>query len=395
MALRENRILKEFLLTLQPEAKKFEVMDTELDGFGVRVSPKGKIAFIIRWSLRSRDGCETLGAFPKMTVAAARKKAAAHLGMVANGEDPRLEKKRLRAAQTVKEFMKDWLGKHVSQLSKKTIKDYTRIVTKVILPPLGTRLVADVTEKDALELHQSLAEHPRSANMALSVLSSAMSTAEEWKQRPRHTNPCMDVIRYDEEDRIRFLDEQEMAAFAAWLDMNEEKHAMPISQLRLLFMTGARPAEVKKLEWAWVDLEACVIRIPKGSHKTGRKTQSVRLVALGPNAVELLKGRAKRKLSKWVFPGKKGPYAGLECWWQRRRKTELAKMGLGDFRIYDLRHTFATKARLEGLDLDDVGDLLGHTTSRQTRRYAHIVPTKLRKDVGTVEGAMVAKTTAG
>ena len=168
-------------------------------------------------------------------------------------------------------------------------------------------------------------------------------------------------------------------------------------------MTGARLDEVKKLEWAWVDLEGGVICIPKGQHKTGRKTQKNRLVALGPNAVELLRARAKRRLSKWVFPGlgrgnrklskgvssrEDGPYCGLHSWWQRRRATELKNIGLGDFHIHDLRHTFATWARLKDVDLDAVGDLLGHTNSRQTRRYAHVMPTKLRADVGLVEQSM-------
>ena len=388
MALRQSEISKELLDGLKPESAAYEMMDTILEGFGVRVNPSGKIAFILRWSLRCRDGRGTLGAYPVMPVMAARKKAKTWIGMVANGEDPRLEKKRLRAAQTVKEFMKDWLSKHVSQLSKKTIKDYTRIVNKVIIPALGTRMVADVTEKDALELHQSLAAHPRSANMALAVLSSALSSAEEWKQRPKGSNPCLYIVRFEEEERTRSLSEVEMEAFTAFLDKNEEKHALPVAQLRLLLMTGARLDEVKRLEWAWVDLEAGVICIPKGQHKTGRKTQKNRLVALGPNAVELLRARAKRKLSKWVFPGKEAPYSGLHCWWQRRRQTELKKIGLGDFHIHDLRHTFATWARLKDVDLDAVGDLLGHTTSRQTRRYAHVMPTKLRADVGVVEQSM-------
>ena len=75
LALRQNHILKEFLVTLKPEEKSYEVMDTKLSGFGVRVSPKGKIAYIIRWSLRARDGRETIGAFPKMPVAAGQKAA--------------------------------------------------------------------------------------------------------------------------------------------------------------------------------------------------------------------------------------------------------------------------------------------------------------------------------
>ena len=82
----------------------------------------------------------------------------------------------------------------MARLAKKTIKDYTRVVNKVLIPALGSRMVADSGQKDALEIHQSLAAHPRSANFALSVLSSSLSSAEEWKQRPRNSNPCLDVV---------------------------------------------------------------------------------------------------------------------------------------------------------------------------------------------------------
>ena len=390
MAFRESKILKELLQALKPEKKCYEVMDTVLNGFGVRVSPKGKVSYILRWSLHCRDGSGTLGAFPAMPVAAARKKAENWRGMIARGEDPRAERKRLRAAQSMKEFLTDWLAKHVINLAAKTRKDYTRIVKKVLIPALGTRMVEDVTEKDGLELKQALAEHHRSANMALSVASSAMTSAEAWGQRAKGTNPFMHIERFGEEELTRSLDEEEMAAFAAFLDRNEEAHALPVAQLRLLLMTGARLGEVKRLEWPWVDLEGGIIRVPKGQHKTGKKTGKDRLIALGPHAIDLLQDRSTRKLSKWVFPGNDGPYSGLESWWQRRRKTELAKIGLGDFHIHDLRHTFATIARLKGLDLDDVGDLLGHTTSRQTRRYAHIMAKKLREDALKAEGGLPA-----
>jgi len=367
MAAREIRITKERVLSLQPGSVLYEVMDTEIEGFGVRVNPGGRISFIMRWSLRNRDGSCTLGVFPGMPVAAARLKAKAMAGAVAQGEDPRIERQSKRAAQTMKEFLADWLGKHVAKLSAKSQKDYGRIVRKVILPALGTRLVADVTAKDAEELHHSLAAHPRSANMMLSVLSSAMSTAEEWKQRARHSNPCLDIVRYEEEDRVRALDEAEMLSFLDWLRANEGKHPQPVAQLRLLLMTGMRPIETKRMVWEWVDLGAGVVRIPRGQHKTGKKTKKERLVGLGPNAIALLKEREKHKVSKWVFSGEKGPYTGLDSWWQRRRKTELASLGLTNFRIYDLRHTFATWAKLKGLELDAVGDLLGHTCSQRNQ----------------------------
>lgn len=388
MAARENRLTKEYVLSLQPEQRLYEVMDSEIEGFGVRVNPGGRVSYIMRWSLNNRDGGTTFGMFPRMPVAAARLKAKAMAGAVAKGEDPRVERRTRKAAQSMKEFLVEWLATHVSKLSAKTQKDYGRYVRKVLLPALGSRMVADVTELDAEEVHQALAEHPRAANMALAVLSSALGTAEEWKQRPRHSNPCLDIIRYDEEERTRALDDAEMAAFLEWLHENEGKHPQAVAQLRLLLMTGMRPIETQRMLWEWVNLDAGVIRIPKGKHKTGRKTQKDRLVGLGPNAVALLKAKSKHQVSKWVFNGRKGPYKGLDSWWQRRRE-ELAHLGLTNFRIYDLRHTFATWAKMKGLELDAVGDLLGHTTTRQTRRYAHVMPTKLRKEAGLTEGAMV------
>jgi hypothetical protein len=44
------------------------------------------------------------------------------------------------------------------------------------------------------------------------------------------------------------------------------------------------------------------------------------------------------------------------------------------FRWKDLRHTFASRLRTTGVELGTIRDLLGHTTTRMTERYAHIAP---------------------
>ncbi len=68
---------------------------------------------------------------------------------------------------------------------------------------------------------------------------------------------------------------------------------------------------------------------------------------------------------------------------------ELRAAGLEDLHLHDLRHTFATWARQQGKSLDDVGDLLGHTDPRMTRKYAHAVVDHLREQVGEIERKMV------
>jgi site-specific recombinase XerD len=48
-----------------------------------------------------------------------------------------------------------------------------------------------------------------------------------------------------------------------------------------------------------------------------------------------------------------------------------------NFRWHDLRHTFASRLRMEGAPLEDIADLLGHKSLTMTRRYAHLGPNKL------------------
>ena len=61
--------------------------------------------------------------------------------------------------------------------------------------------------------------------------------------------------------------------------------------------------------------------------------------------------------------------------WYRIR----AKAGLGDVRIHDLRHSFASMAAAGGLSLPIIGALLGHTQAATTQRYAHLAADPLKQ----------------
>jgi integrase-like protein len=59
----------------------------------------------------------------------------------------------------------------------------------------------------------------------------------------------------------------------------------------------------------------------------------------------------------------------------------LRRAKIGDFRWKDLRHTFASRLRMAGVDIQDIRDLLGHCSTRMTERYAHLAPGKLHEAV--------------
>ena len=59
----------------------------------------------------------------------------------------------------------------------------------------------------------------------------------------------------------------------------------------------------------------------------------------------------------------------------------LKKVGIVDFRLHDLRHTFATRLAQAGVDIYKISKLLGHKDIQMTQRYAHHCPDSLRDGV--------------
>mgnify|MGYP006433454527 FL=1 len=69
------------------------------------------------------------------------------------------------------------------------------------------------------------------------------------------------------------------------------------------------------------------------------------------------------------------PYQNLyRCW----KKAHCAA-GLRDFRLHDLRHSFASILVNNGVSIYEAQNLLGQASINTTKRYAHLAPETLRK----------------
>jgi len=138
---------------------------------------------------------------------------------------------------------------------------------------------------------------------------------------------------------------------------------MPPYIIPMLILTGARKREVLDARWEDFDFERRLWRI----HTT--KLGKPRFVPMSDGVINLLE-TVPRHNCDWVFPNPKTlkPYVSIYCSWDSARR----EAGLGDVRIHDLRHSYASFLVNAGRTLYEVQRLLGHTQIKTTQRYAHL-----------------------
>ena len=268
-----------------------------------------------------------------------------------------------------------------------TAYEYKRSVEHFINNAMGKMKTVDINRPDVAAMHHDLRKIPYQANRVLGVLSKMMNLAEIWGLRQGGSNPCRHVKKYPEKGRERFLSKEEFIRLAKVLDEVEfsgEETKSCVNAYRLLMFTGCRLGEIQKLEWTHVKFKTQELHLPDS--KTGAKT-----VYLGNAAIDVLKKIKKLDDNPYVITGKKdGNYlTDLQHPWRRIR----AKAKLDDFRIHDLRHSFASNAIALGMSLSMVGKLLGHTQIQTTARYAHLASDPVKEAANLVAQSIARSTT--
>jgi integrase len=150
--------------------------------------------------------------------------------------------------------------------------------------------------------------------------------------------------------------------------------------IRLLLFTGCRRSEILSLKWDQVRLDED--RIFLRDTKNGR-SRTVHLNVRAKDVLVDLSGRreqeARTAASFYVFPSRQGTRKGHLFDLRKPFEKACHVAEIEDFRVHDLRHTFASMAVSGGASLFDVQKLLGHQDVAMTRRYAHLSDDGLRR----------------
>ena len=231
-----------------------------------------------------------------------------------------------------------------------------------LLPTFGAQPL-DQVRRDTVHLwfDRYSRAAPAGANRTLDVLRQIFNHAIACGHVA--TNPVRDVRRNPRPSLTRFLSRPEIDRLHAALDAHRGRGSgeQQAEIIRLLLLTGCRKGEIVHLRWSEVNGESL--------HLTDSKTGS-RTVALNAQARAVL-ARQPPTGSAYVFPSlsdsSRSRSDELSLWRKVRHEA-----GIGDVRLHDLRHTFASHAVMRSVPLPVVSRLLGHAQPRMTLRYAHV-----------------------
>lgn len=345
--------------------------DTELRGFGAKLTAGGKVVYLAQYRLpgSTKTRRYTIGDHGSpWTPETAREEAKEALRLAERGKDPTRDKKAAGATHTLRDFWPTYYEKvrqHSDAKRKhkkpRTIEEEQRLMDNYLLPKLGSRKLSELSTEIIRDFHNQLVETPVAANRAVSLLSHILNIAMAAGDLPKGENPCRAVGRYEEKKRTRALSEPEMAQLGqAFKASGESKIA--VGALMVILLTGARKSEIATLKRQWIDRKRGGAILPDS--KTGEK-----FVALPPDAMRIIDALPEIEGNPYVFPGAKAKshIVGVQKVWERIRKLA----GLQDMRIHDLRHSFATTGIRNKESLALIGHALGHSRPETTQRYSH------------------------
>lgn len=415
---------EKYINSLKPAGKDYERRDNgsshSITGLLVRVAATGRKTY---WVEVARSERVKIGSADAYTIKKARTRAKLELGKKAGGHDFRAERQREKAskASTLGGYLEGTFKKHAEESiasHKYMLTGLKKNFNFILSKPMG-----DITELDMARWYKKRSNVSlETRRRELTYLKAVLNHAVKERAIPSHQLHLYRVkgtLKDNEsEAKANYLTDAEEKRLRAALDAREARmqqerrngnkwrtergralmpeigpleyadHLKPIILIAL--NTGLRRGDLFGLKWEHVDLERKQIRkiINKTSHvrrKAGKKPVTA-VLPLSKEAHAILRQCERQSKSEYVFPS---PISGGPL--NNINKAYLAimeKAKITNFTFHDLRHTFASRLVMAGVDINTVRELMTHADIKMTLVYAHLSPdhkaAALDKAFGTV-----------
>lgn len=340
------------------------------DGSGlfIIIKPSGSKLWRFRYRRDGKLRRLSLGAYPEVTLAMARSKAADARGKLAKGISPvderREEKQASKVINSFEGVCIEWQATRAATWSEGYAEDTRRLFERNVFPVLGKRNIAQIEPLELLELLRKIEE--RGANELATkirrrtgeVFSYAIVTGRAKYNPSRDLATAMNRFQ---RGHYASLEENELAGFLHALSATSG-NLIVNSATQLLMLTGVRPGELRKAEWQEIDLDNALWEIPAERMKARRP----HLVPLSRQSVEILKAiQSINGQYKLVFAGRNDvnrPMSDMAI------NQMIKRSGYGEkLTGHGFRHTMSTILHEKGYNSAWIELQLAHVDSNTIR----------------------------
>lgn len=261
-----------------------------------------------------------------------------------------------------KDMAKSYLNDY-SKINKRSWKTDQGQLAKLNIH-LGDKPLSQITQQDVERFRASLLQNNlthASANRYMALLKCLFNKGISWGKCTN--NPVKGIKPFTETHRTRFLSPEEE------YKLRENFPPLFWPWVEIAFHTGMRRSEQFNLQWDNINFQTSTITIPQS------KSGETRHIPMNDRVLEILRDLPSRLKSQWLFPSaNNNTPKDSQNFINNIFLPALKKAGIDDLHWHDLRHTFASRLVMSGVDIRTVQVLLGHKTIAMTLKYSHLSP---------------------
>lgn len=307
---------------------------------------------------------------------------------------------------TLKELLDEWLYQnHKHKIKERTFLRYECSYRVNILPYYGEMKVEDISPRDIQRMMNETRERkssytkrylsPSSINTLLLILKMAFEYAVDFEIVERNPTTKIQRVPIKKERELRVFSIEEQIKFEKYIDsLNDNVYFVYI----LTLYTGLRLGEVMGLTYKDINLKSGLIYINKAKYKikndrgiwiyqfsTPKTKSSIREIPIPSFLKEKLREIKKTSKSKYVVSRNDGSELTDKIVVWRLAQIEK-KLKIRKLCFHSLRHTFATRALENKMDIKTLSEILGHSDITTTLNiYTHSLINHKKKEMRKIK----------
>lgn len=293
------------LKSLKPREKLYRLADAL--GLCIEVRPSGSLYWRYRYRFNGEAQMLSLGHYPEVTLAEARRRRDHACKTLASGKDPGTVRKDRKVAlvaavqNTFEAVGREWMQRQ--DVAEATAEKNRWLLETFAFPTIGKRPLREITARDLLTLLRKLesADKLETAQRLKQKIGQVFRYAIiEGKAETDPTASLRGALKTPKTRHHATITEPKAIGELLRAIDGFTGHYVTQSALRLLPLVFVRPGELRNAEWSEFDLDAVEWRIPAER----MKMKAAHLVPLSSQAVAILRDlHPLTGTARYVFPG--------------------------------------------------------------------------------------------